>query len=284
MISLDTIVNAFHAALGPITWHDCLEIMFFTILIYYFTRWLCKDTQKNLVYYFYGYCALTFVTHYIHLHLMSLSLFILAPAMICIFIILHQHTLQRNFVSLQEIHPPNSANHWIEELIRTSLHTMNKQKNLIWIIERTHHLETALEAACLFYADLKKDLIDLLLEPQHTDEDVLLWINQTGKLIANNVHWKVDAADWISPTATQLPTWQQQALLISSKTDTIIIRSCAKTRLFTLITQEKKIENLTAHHATTLLTKLIMQHTQSIEGFNHAQHQHYTPQQRHPEN
>lgn len=266
-----TITDWFQA-LGLYTWQDGAEIFVLSLLVFYFLRWLKHDAQKPLILYAYGYCALTFLAHYLGLSILSNILFLAAPLVICIFILMHQQTLQKNFVSLKKINPPTKeSDHWIDELMRTSLYAMNNSKHLVWVIERKDSLDTSLKSSCLFYADLKKDLLELLLESQTNEEETILWVNAQGKLVAFPAAWNITSENlWVAPDAEQLPTWQQYALLISSKTDTLIISSNPQTRLFTVIAQARSIEDLSAHHTSLLLKRLIINQTSFQEGIRHA--------------
>lgn len=259
-------------ALGLYAWQDGAEILLLSCIVFYFLRWLKQDVQKPLVLYAYGYCTLTFLAHYLGLSILSNLLFLAAPLVVCIFILYHQQTLQKNFVSLKKINPPaKESEHWIDELMRTSLYAMNCSKHIIWVIERKDSLDAALKSSCLFYADLKKDLLELLLEAQTNEEETILWINAQGKLVAFPAHWNITPDNlWVAPDAEQLPTWQQHALLMSSKTDTLIISSNPQTRLFTVIAQARSVEDLSAHHTSLLLKRLIINQTSFQEGIRHA--------------
>ena len=65
-----------------LTWRDAAEIIFFTTCFYYLILWLNKDREKRLLPYFYGYCAITFVSHALHLSTITYSLFLFSPAII----------------------------------------------------------------------------------------------------------------------------------------------------------------------------------------------------------
>lgn len=280
---ISDIFQLFTGALTLFTWRDVIEICCLSCATYQFLLWLNQDAQKTLVFYFYGYCFALWSSHYLQLNILSQSLLMGAPIILCIFIIFHQQILQRNFLAMKKIHPVAQTNeHWIDELIRASLYAMNKSKNLIWVIERKDSAEAILNASCLFYADLKKDLVDLLLEHQE-QTNTILWINQTGKLVTINAEWKTNVHQaWISPETEQLPQWQQHALLVSSKTDAIIVYSCCTTRLFTIIMQEKNIETISAHQTSLLLKRLLIHSSSFQEGIPYApQSSQTSPQQRH---
>lgn len=270
MITIVEIFKACYQTLTYLTLKDYVEISFLSCAVYFFMRWLNKDHQKNLLPYFYGYCLITFTAHYSGLLVISQCMIIAAPLMVCVFIILHQHTLQKNFVALKTINPATKvSSDWIEELIRSCLYAMNKSKSLVVAVERNQSLATALQAPCLFYADLKKDLLDLLLENQEEQETVI-WVNKDGKLVATNVSWHIKPEQGLMAEDQTLPIWQQYALLITAKTDALILYSCALTRTFSMIAQEKIIEGLSAHQATTILRKLLLHNISFHEGIHYA--------------
>src|SRR4051812_25368586 len=117
---------------------DYIEILFFSLVIYYFLLWLKKDTQKNLVIIFYGYFTITILSHYAYLPTITYLLCAAAPIALIIFIVLHQETLQRNFVMLKKVTAPvDINNNWVDELIKSSITALHSNKEFIGIIERS---------------------------------------------------------------------------------------------------------------------------------------------------
>lgn len=240
------------------SWRDIVEILFFSYIIYRFLYWLRSDTQKQLVWYMYAYWASACVAHYTGLTIISQVLFVAAPVIISIFIIIHQQILQKNFIAFTKLAKPVHSYNWFDEFTRTNLYAMNRSKNIIWIIERTNHLGNAIHAQCMFHAELKKDLIELLLEATPAQESVF-WINAHGTLIATQITMQTPDAVWISKQAQQIPDWQQEALLLCSKTDAIVIRSCSTSRTFTIIIHDKMIDELSAEHMLLILKQVLNQ-------------------------
>ena len=239
------------------SWRDVVEILFFSYIIYRFLYWLKSDTQKQLVWYMYGYWATACVAHYAGLTIISQVLFVSAPVIASIFILVHQKTLQKNFVTFTKVAAPSRTHNWLDEFTRANLYGMNRSKNIIWIIERNDHLADVVKAQCTFHAELKKDLIELLLEA--SPKEAIFWINRHGTLIATQVTMQTPDTVWVSKQAQQLPYWQQEALLLCSKTDAIVIRSCSTSRLFTLIIHDKMIDELSAEHTLLILKQLLNQ-------------------------
>ena len=122
-----------------LTWQDYIEILFFSYVCYYFTHWLHKDRQKNLVGYFYGYCVFAIGSYYGGFSTITFFLFAGFPAAMMIFIIMHQDILQRNFIALHNISTKVSLIkplHWHEMLIRSCLVLLHKQQSVICVIEQ----------------------------------------------------------------------------------------------------------------------------------------------------
>ncbi len=244
-------------------WRDVTEILFFSTALYFLLRWLNTDRTSHLIAYFYGYTFTLFVAHYARLTIISQTLFICAPIAVCIALILHQHALQKNFVGLKKIETSTTeSSHWIEELVRITLQSMNSRQSLCWVIERKDHLVSAVTAPCLLYAELKKDFIELVMSSSQQNPG-MFWINSNGKLISYNVQWynhaQLEVHDWLST-----------AIEVSRMTDLLIVKSCASTRSFTLLAEGKLAEGLSAHQMTLLLHRLITHQSTFQEGTPYA--------------
>lgn len=237
------------------TWRDYTEIGFFTLVIYLFLRWLSQDHQKNLVRPFYVYCALAFITHYAHLSSISQLLFMSAPLMVMIFILIHQQTLQRNFITLYNVKPQAPIQtDWITDLMRGSLHAINKNCELIWIIERTQHLGEMLHTIDKINAPINLPLLTLILE-KYEYNNSYIYIQHNGTLITLNAQLNLPqrAAEWINHDTKSIEPWKQDALLLTNKTDALFIHAHPHKRIFTIIFEGKILEELNGQQATALL-------------------------------
>jgi hypothetical protein len=255
MLSISEITTIVATTLKIAHWHDSIEIIFISTVLYYFLLWLREDRQKNLIYIFYGYCILAFCSYYSHLPTMSHFLFSCAPIMLIFFIILHQNTLQKNFVTLKRAHKVAEEHvSWFEELTRACLGALNNNKEFICVIERNDQLQGLIEAPCVCYADLKKDIFDIFLEKHKCTPPSMVWINQSGKLVGINATWQLRfGEEWITPQATTIAQWKQDGIVITAKTDALIFKVTPLTRTFDLIIQGKLVEDLTADQAFTIL-------------------------------
>lgn len=245
------------------TWRDWAEIFFFSLLVYSVLLWLKKDTQKNLIFYFYAYSGLMMLSY--HLQLTSISFILLQglPASILLFLCIHQETLQKNFIALQTINPVVTGDTpWLEELMRICLSALNKKRDLRIIIERTDGLAACVHAPYIINADLKKGLLDLFLDAGNPEEPVTLWVHESGKLIASPVEWRILPDEtWIMPTARHLTDWQLNSILITQKKDTLVIYLSCINKAFDLIVDGKIIEHLTAPQLFTVIKQITLKKT-----------------------
>lgn len=238
-------------------WRDSFEILFFALIIYYFISWLKKDTQKNLVYAFYFYCIILFGSYYIYLPTISYLLFNFAPIVFIIFIILHHDILQKNFVMLKYMQKSKLKDHdsWFEELTRASLSALHNNKELICVIEQNDSLQSLIKASCLFYADLKKDIFDILLEKHHCDINNMIMLNQSGKIVTINAQWNFPSQQLVTPGIPIIAKWKQDGIIITTKTDALIFKTNSLTRTFDLIIQGKILEEISGEQTFSILQR-----------------------------
>ncbi len=241
-------------------YRDLFEIFFFAAVIYYVQLWLRRDNQRNLLLGFYGYCALFFISFYADLPVLRFVLFVFAPSVGMLFIILHQETLQKNFITLRKPTVlPQGKTDWVDELVMCCLTALNRHKDIIVVLERNDLLKNLIHAPYFIYAELKKDVFDILLEKQMPGNDQLLWINQQGKIVSINSSWKTQIdEEWVSEDVEHLHLWKQQALHMTSKTDTLVLKVNPLTRSFDVIVHASIIEHLTAEQLTTYLKKQLI--------------------------
>lgn len=159
---------------------------------------------------------------------------------------------------LRKFHVPEATpTNWLDEFMRACLAALNKNYEFVCVIEGQDKLKDLIKAPCVFYADLKKDIFDLLIEKQTRTTDFFVWINREGKLVAINAHWNhtlIIHEGWVTPEAQQLNQWKQEALLITSKSDALILKAEPLSRTFTIGFQGKLLENLSAEQTALFLS------------------------------
>jgi len=238
-------------------WRNALELLFFFAIIYYFSLWLKRDRQKNLLPYFYVYCFLTLCSHTVQLTTISYFLFLFAPVALMLFALVHQEILQRNFVALNNIVPvTHIQSQWPEALIRSCLVTINNNKKVYCVIEKKDSLQDFIEAQLTLHANLDQTLFKILQESNIFDEKKMVWLNTHGKLIGINASCKKNILqDLTNMDEKNITTWKQNALLLSIKTDALFFRITPYKRTFDIIFNGKVIDNVKANNALNIIKK-----------------------------
>ena len=149
---------------------DIAEILFYSSCIFVFCHWLKTDTTKNLLIYFFGYCAFALAAWILQLPTLTPFLFTYAPIAILLFIVLHEKTLQRNLVALCSITPARTEHaDWLDIVLSSSLATINANKVIIIIIEHKDALDHLLTTPYNINADMGKNVLDVFLTSSSYD-------------------------------------------------------------------------------------------------------------------
>ena len=236
---------------------DALEIGFFSLIVYIFSLWLKNDTRNNLLVYFYGYCAVVAFSSLLHLPIITAFLLYTSPLALILFIIFHQETLQRNFITLRksEISLEHSGD-WLEDLIRTNLYAINANKQMICIIEHQTSLKPFLETPFLCDSPVQQKMLIVLLESNGFDCNKMVWCTSHGKLMGINAQWNIHVdSTWQAQSVKELPEWQQDALLMTMKTDAIIFKSDPAKRSFDVVVKGIVHQDLSAAQTLAFIKK-----------------------------
>lgn len=241
------------------SWRDALEIFMLAACIYYFSCWLRNDRQKNLLLYFYGLCTLVLGTHYLELSTFNTFFLLASPILVIFFIVVHQETLQKNYIMLRNVTPIKETNSedWLELLVSTCLMAVNNNKTIHCVIEHKDNLESLITTPMSLYADVQKNLLSMLLESDTLDQTRMIWITSTGRLRGINASWTPYAQDWLADSVKNFDSWQQDALFFSVKTDAIVFKITPETRSFSIIAQGKSFTGISAAHTLKTIKKYL---------------------------
>ena len=249
-------------------WQDAFEILLISCLVYYLSRWLAQDKQKPLLSVFYGYCSALLIAEYANLTTISTLLLLFLPIACTVFLIIHQNTLQKNFVTLHALTPSQkpSAN-WIESLVRAGLTAASDNKSFTCIIEKKQALETLIRSQHSIAAPLSLELLRLVGTSSLYLPEQMLWIDGHARLHAFNATWqKNSVTEWLSQEVQEQEPWLRDALFFTSKTDALFIKLIPETRTFTLIAQGKIIQKALAQHAFSTIRTYLGYTPHSLQG------------------
>jgi len=243
-------------------WRDFFEIIAFSTLFYYVSLWLKKDKRTNLLSYFYGYCCSILLVSMIDFQVLFYVLTTFAPVIVLLFIVMHQETLQKNFVSLYRYTPAHHVpSEWQEELIRSMCIAHNKGKNLRLIIEHNQKLDGLITAPFVLDSPFHKDLMSTVIHSDSFKSDRFIWLRSDGTIASINTTILLNEIEH-NPEVKELPSWQQQALMLNNKTKSICIAADENSEGFTVITQNSILSPLSTGNCLKLLKKhVISAHT-----------------------
>ncbi|MCL4360732.1 hypothetical protein M1446_00040 [Candidatus Dependentiae bacterium] len=262
-----------------VDWKDLIEISFLVSSIYYFSIWLAKDSNKNLILPFYLYISGFIVSHYLNLNIISNILFFGSPIVLTIFILFHQRILQKNFIASQKANFEKQEQYlWLDELMKSSLTAINKNCDMTFVIERKDNLQDFIVTDWNLNAYLKKELFDLILNQQNNE--LFIWIKD-GTLISYTAQWAFLQDETHKVTEKNLENWKQDALIITHQTDCIVIKTLHEERQFQIVIEGKIFEPLNALQTLTLLERYLQPSSEfkKIKGIKHVRDKKYFNQQ-----
>ncbi len=233
-------------------WQDFFEIMFFASLFYYVALWLKKDRTKNLLPYFYSYCAIALTAYVLNFSTVSFFLFLFWPVMVMLFMFMHQDILQRNIIALKNITATKKKPaDWIDTLLRISLQAMNKNNALYCIIEHTDSIGEFIRTPLPITADLDQGLLELLLHSSSYEPHKMIWTNTQGTLCGINATWRQN-----SNTDTWDKTvWEQETLFYTAKTNALAFYCTPAQHTFTIIIDNKIVPHLSTYDTRQRIKK-----------------------------
>lgn len=230
------------------TWRDLVEILFFSFGTYAAIRLLAQDKQKSLLPFFYAYCSLFFVSFYLSVTGLVLVLALCAPVTALFFMLVHQKTLQKNFITLASpTLQAENTEQWLPELVQGALHAVNTGKSTIVIIERTNSLQEMLVGGHTLNASVTSELLAFLVRATTLEQPLVIWMSQSGKIRGINPTIQLPYESvWLDGDVQLLDRFLQDALILSEKSDALIWTLSAQTRFFTLTLGGKVFDRLSA--------------------------------------
>jgi hypothetical protein len=240
---------------GIFNWRDIIEIIFFSVIMYSISLWLKKDTQKNLLLPFYGFCVLLIGSYFLNLPAIHQLLFMFCPAIILLFMFMHQNTLQRNFIALKNITTPSllPSSDWVTMLMRSCLTMLHNNQEILLIIEHTDAMGAYLKADYYINAPFTNDLLMLLVNKVY-DTQKMIWVCSDGTIRGINVLWK---ASWHPSAYDQLNAWVDDAIAHTSKNDAVILHINPLKQYCSIASNGTLYQELTIEQAHQLLRKKI---------------------------
>ena len=253
-----------------LTWRDIVEVLFFATVFYYLIDWLKTDRETRLLPYFYGYCALIFTSHALHLSTITYCLFLFSPVIIMLFMFIHQDVLQRNMIALKNITTSAAIpQDWLSCIMRSTLKALHDNKSILILIEHTDSLSGFLKTQYRMNSLITDDVLTMFIEHGLCSTQQMLWIKTDGTVQGIRASWK---ASWHPDAYTDTNEWVDDATAYTTKTDALILKSNAKKQSYTCAYNGTITHDLTVEQAGQIIIKQINQSTPTIEkGLPHDQ-------------
>lgn len=239
------------------SWRDAIEISLFSWVLYHAINWFKQDSNQWLLHYLYGYIGLLTISYLTPLPTLHYYLIFFAPALIMIFIIMHQSVLQRNIIAYKNITTPlvPIEKDWIALLIRMSLITNAHKKPFTCIIEHRDNLMPFIVASYMMHSPLHQGLLEFIMHSSLYMPHELLWITSKGIIRGINGRWLS-----LPHTAIQeksLLSWEDEAAAYTAKTDALVLHKNIETNTFSVIIKGISTHNLATHQIVPLIKKHI---------------------------
>lgn len=217
---------------------DSIEVVALILICYYFLRLLKTDEQQPLIGYFYAYALFWGVCYLAQLNTL-VSLFEHTFAPVCMFFMLiHQKTLQKNFISLCKVKPAQKEqSDWLQEIIRFCLQANTDLYFLVEHKQSVHDLVTINEP---MHAQINTTLLQFLHHCPDIEPDQYMLIDTLGTLHGIHVQWKKPLA--LTDINDHELTKASYYLMHS---DAFVIHYHYEQRLFAIVMRDTIYNNLT---------------------------------------
>lgn len=238
---------------------DFIEIIFFSSFIYFISLWLKHDTQKNILAIFYTLISACIVANFCNMITISNFIILFTPGFLMILFLIHQNTLQKNFIALKKISPATkNENSWLDDFFRSCLNSMANNKQVTVIIESTESIQEFIKSEFNINAPINQDLTNILINSSSFDQNKMIYISSNGTLNSINCLWNMQNNDLLFTTNNStLNEWQQDSIIFSSKINCLIFKTYPAKRTLDIVLQGKLIENITPQNALNIITQYI---------------------------
>lgn len=218
---------------------DALELLGLAYICYRWLRWLQQDKQKPLLHYFYGYCAVLIISSSLQLTTFLFVLNYSAPLIMMLFVLIHQHTLQKNFIGLYKIKPAQTdLSNWLQDIIGFCLQTHN---DISLLLEHSTSIQELINTEIPLNAPISRELLSFINRSPDFNPEQYMLADTHGNLLGVNVTWRKPLA------LTALDEQHiEKASYYLIDSDGCMIHYTHKTRTFTIVIKQKIYPKLSA--------------------------------------
>jgi DNA integrity scanning protein DisA with diadenylate cyclase activity len=247
-----------------VAWTDVLEIGIFSTVVFIFSRWLAHDQKAQLLTHFYFGCAGLIFAYLFNLHAIVHAYMYIWPALIVLFIIMHQKSLQKNYVAARIIKPAheNDIHEWLSIIMSAAFRSIHYKKDFIFIVEGYDKVNDYIHPTIAIKAPIQKALCDMIVESTQCAPGSYIIVTQHGTIRAIGSGWKQEIDDtWLINKHFQHEPQKQAALYWSNHFDALIFFVDTTTKLCTIIAQGTIVPDLSPEKTLSIITQYIRKKT-----------------------
>lgn len=243
-------------------YQNYLEVLILSFIIYKALRWLQADYTKSMVLYIYLYSGLIIFSYLICAQTLFWILIISSPIAAILTIISHQNNIQKHF-ALKNIHKIDSQTlpdkNWPEVLVRSILLAAHHQKNIFCVIQRNDYIQHLIETPYALNIPIQKNVLDLIFSSPEIEDPSVILVTQFGTLKYVNTLWSHRMLDHMMLLGEHdsLAHSQEAALVLSRRTDAIVIQITPNSEQNAIWYQDTHLQNLSTDQILIIIKKLL---------------------------
>jgi len=245
-------------------YQNYLEIIILSFLIYKALRWLQSDHTKPMVLYIYLYTGTLIFSYLICATTLFWIMIICSPIAAILCIIAHQNNIQKYF-AWKNVHRFDTQTlpdkEWMELLVRAILFAVHHKKNIFCVIQRNDYIEHLIQGPYNLNIPIQKNVLDLVFSSPMIENPSVFLVTQFGTLKFVNAVWSHRMLDHMMLLGEHdsLAHSQEAALVLSKRTDAIIVHITANSEQNTIWYQDTHLQNLSTEQLLILMKKLLPQ-------------------------
>ncbi len=234
---------------------ECIEILFFISIAFYIIRWISADPYKKMFLYFLGYCTIFFTAHTFKLSNISFFLYHTITPTVTLFILMHQHILQRTGIALRKTAPNTSPNAptdaWIDNLLRMALVNFNEQYPFHVLITRHDAMTDYMTMGLVLDMPCTRELTSLLTTSSLMQHAYTIVCDHHGIVRGINGRWHHTQ----NISAHPIQELSELDVYYTTHTDAITIYGDPLTRTFSMTINGKVISCLSLQQTRAAMVR-----------------------------
>lgn len=252
--TMNLIDNYFCKSLNVWNWRDCIELIIILTCCYLISKWLERDRTRTLLMYVYCYGIAVILSYVLNIPTINSILLFSAPGVLVAAIVLHQESLQKNFITPYKVMPATTTSDWFDELMQSCLVAINLNRPFICVIQHNDDLQSLLTTDCSVNAPLLKTLVVTLINSTLFQEHSIIWTTTNGYLVGINCTWIHALDSTMQPEKSSV--WDT-ACTVSLKTDALFFKINPEKNSFDLAMRGNVLSNLTSNNCLKIIRQYL---------------------------